>query len=119
MLGASQNLMKKIKKAFISVSDKNHLSLILNILKKYNIKIISSGGTHKKINKLGFKSTDVSEFTNFPEILSGRVKTLHPKIHAGILSSRNKSDNKQSYILELLPLFFVFFSNLEISSTIC
>ena len=95
MLGASQNLMKKIKKAFISVSDKNHLSIILNILKKYNIKIISSGGTHKKINKLGFKSTDVSEFTNFPEILSGRVKTLHPKIHAGILSSRNKSDNKQ------------------------
>ena len=95
MLGASQNLMKKIKKAFISVSDKTHLNLILNSLRKYNIKIISSGGTHKRIIKLGFKSTSVSEFTQFPEILSGRVKTLHPKIHAGILSRRNNFDNKQ------------------------
>ena len=65
MLGVSQNLMKKIKKAFLSVSDKTNLRIILNSLKKYNVKIISSGGTHKKIKKLGFKSTDVSEFTNF------------------------------------------------------
>ena len=95
MLGVSQNLMKKIKKALISVSDKTNLKVILNSLKKYNIKIISSGGTYKKIKKLGFECTDVSEFTNFPEILSGRVKTLHPKIHAGILSRRNNFDNKQ------------------------
>ena len=87
--------MKKIKKAFISVYDKNNLKIILNSLRRYNIKIISSGGTHKKITKLGFKSTDVSEFTNFPEILSGRVKTLHPKIHAGILNRRNNFDKKQ------------------------
>ena len=95
MLGVIQNLMKKIKKAFISVSDKTNLRIILNNLKKYNIKIISSGGTYKKIKELGFKSVEVSEFTNFPEILSGRVKTLHPKIHAGILSRRNNFDNKQ------------------------
>jgi phosphoribosylaminoimidazolecarboxamide formyltransferase/IMP cyclohydrolase len=57
-------------------------------LKKNNIKIISSGGTYKEIKKLKFKCIEVSEFTNSPEILEGRVKTLHPKIHAGILNKR-------------------------------
>ncbi len=82
--------MKKIKKALISLSDKKNLKLILKCLKKYNIKIISSGGTFNKIKKLGFKCSEVSNFTGSPEILDGRVKTLHPKIHAGILSKRNK-----------------------------
>ena len=75
----------KIKTALISVSDKNGLSSILKILKKYKINIISSGGTYKKIKSLGYKSVEISEFTEFPEILDGRVKTLHPKIHSGIL----------------------------------
>jgi len=87
--------MKKIKTALLSVSDKKNLKPILNILKKNKIKIISSGGTFKEINRLKFKSLEVSEFTSFPEILGGRVKTLHPKIHAGILNKRdNKSDLK-------------------------
>ena len=81
--------MKKIKTALISVSDKNYLRPLLNSLKKNNIKIISSGGTYKEIKKLKFKCLEVSEFTNSPEILEGRVKTLHPKIHAGILNKRN------------------------------
>ncbi|MDA9950208.1 bifunctional phosphoribosylaminoimidazolecarboxamide formyltransferase/IMP cyclohydrolase [Candidatus Pelagibacter sp.] len=81
--------MKKIKTALISVSDKRNLKPILNSLKKNNIKIISSGGTYKEIKKLKFKCLEVSEFTNSPEILEGRVKTLHPKIHAGILNKRN------------------------------
>jgi phosphoribosylaminoimidazolecarboxamide formyltransferase/IMP cyclohydrolase len=80
--------MKKIKTALISVSDKKHLKPLLNSLKKNNIKIISSGGTYKEIKKLKFKCIEVSEFTNSPEILEGRVKTLHPKIHAGILNKR-------------------------------
>jgi len=80
--------MKKIKTALISVSDKKNLKPILNSLKKNNIKIISSGGTYKEIRKLKFKCLEVSEFTNSPEILEGRVKTLHPKIHAGILNKR-------------------------------
>ena len=87
--------MKKIKTALISVSNKNYLSPLLNSLKKNNIKIISSGGTYKEIKKLKFKCLEVSEFTNSPEILEGRVKTLHPKIHAGILNKRNnKIKNK-------------------------
>ena len=81
--------MKKIKTALISVSDKNNLKPILEILKKYHIKIISSGGTYREIKNLKFDCLEVSDFTNSPEILEGRVKTLHPKIHAGILNKRN------------------------------
>src|SRR5210317_2160061 len=80
--------MKKIKTALISVSDKKNLKPLLNSLKTNNIKIVSSGGTYKEIKKLKFKCIEVSEFTNSPEILEGRVKTLHPKIHAGILNKR-------------------------------
>ena len=83
--------MKKIKTALISVSDKINLKPLLKILTKNKVKIISSGGTFKEIKKLKFKCLEVSKFTNSPEILEGRVKTLHPKIHAGIL---NKRDNK-------------------------
>ena len=84
-------MIKKIKTALISVSDKTNLKPLLQVLKKYNIKLISSGGTYKTIKKLKFKCIEVSKFTGFNEILNGRVKTLHPKIHAGIL---NKRDNK-------------------------
>jgi phosphoribosylaminoimidazolecarboxamide formyltransferase/IMP cyclohydrolase len=80
--------MKKIKTALISVSNKQNLKPLLSCLKKNNIKIISSGGTYKEIKKLKFKCVEVSEFTSSPEILEGRVKTLHPKIHAGILNKR-------------------------------
>ena len=87
--------MRKIKTALISISDKKNLKPLLNILKKNKIKIISSGGTYKEIKKLKFKCLEVSEYTNSPEILEGRVKTLHPKIHAGILYKRkNKAHLK-------------------------
>ena len=82
-------MIKRIKTALISVSDKSNLKLLLGILKKYNIKVISSGGTFKKIKELKFNCLEISDFTNFNEILDGRVKTLHPKIHAGILYKRN------------------------------
>ena len=70
----------KIKNALISVSDKENIIPLLKTLKKYNIKIISSGGTSKEIKRLGYTCTEVSKFTNFNEILDGRVKTLHPKL---------------------------------------
>ena len=85
----------KIKSALISVSDKSKLKTILKVLKKFNINIISSGGTYKKIKSLGYKCVEVSDFTNFPEILDGRVKTLHPKIHSGILYKRNNLSHKK------------------------
>ena len=87
--------MRKIKTALISVSNKENLKPLLNVLKQFKIKILSSGGTFKEIKKMNYKCIEVSEFTNSPEILGGRVKTLHPKIHAGILNKRNnKSHNK-------------------------
>ena len=87
--------MKKIKRALISVSNKNNLKFLLKNLKKYKIKLISSGGTYKEIKKLGFNCEEISKYTNSPEILSGRVKTLHPKIHAGILSNRKLKEHKK------------------------
>ena len=88
--------MKKIKSALISVSDKSNLKPLLDTLKKNNIKLISSGGTFKAIKKLKFKCLEVSSFTGSKEILEGRVKTLHPKIHAGILNKRkNKNHLKE------------------------
>ena len=92
-MGNKKNIMKKIKSALISVSDKSNLKPLLQILKKNNIKLISSGGTFRKIQKLNFKCLEVSEFTGFNEILGGRVKTLHPKVHAGILNKRNNKSH--------------------------
>ena len=90
--------MKKIKRALISVSDKKKLTPLLNILKKNKIEIISSGGTFKEIKKLKFKCIEVSKYTGSNEILEGRVKTLHPKIHAGILNKRNSKSHYQDLI---------------------
>ena len=95
-MGNQKNIMKKIKSALISLSDKSNLKPLLRILKKNKIKLISSGGTFKTIRKLGFKCLEVSDFTGFQEILGGRVKTLHPKIYAGILNKRaNKLHKKE------------------------
>ncbi len=99
--------MRKIKTALISVSDKKNLKPVLDILKKNKVKIISSGGTFKEIKRLKFSCIEVSKFTNSPEILDGRVKTLHPKIHAGIL---NKRDNK----LHLKDLRINNFENIDL-----
>jgi len=99
--------MKKIKTALISVSNKKNLKPLLDVLKKNRIKIISSGGTFREIRKLKFNCMEISEFTNSPEILGGRVKTLHPKIHAGIL---NKRDSK----LHLKDLRISNFENIDL-----
>jgi len=82
----------KIKKALISVSDKTNLKEVLECLKINNIEIISTGGSYKFIKDLGFQCTEISEYTKFPEILDGRLKTLHPKIHGGLLA---KADDKE------------------------
>jgi len=88
-------MLCKIKNSLISVSDKTDLPKILKTLKKFNVNIISSGGTYKSIKKLGYNCTEVSTFTKFNEMLDGRVKTLHPKIHAGILNDRSNKKHKK------------------------
>ncbi len=88
-------MLKKINNALISLSDKSELSKLLKILKRYNVKIISSGGTFKAIKKMGYRCQEVSSYTGFEEMLDGRVKTLHPKIHSGILFDRTKKAHKK------------------------
>ena len=83
--------LTKIIRAIISVSDKSNLNIILPTLKKFKIEILSSGGSFKKIKSMGYACIDVSNYTEYPEMLNGRVKTLHPKIHAGILSIRKNT----------------------------
>ena len=96
-------MKQKIKNALISVSDKSDLSPILKVLKKFKIEIISSGGTYHSIKKLGYNCTEISKYTGFKEMLGGRVKTLHPKIHAGILHDRNNKKHLKEMIKEKFP----------------
>ena len=87
--------MSKIKNALISVSNKENLKLILHSLKKNKINIISSGGTYETIKKMGYQCKEISQYTGFKEMLDGRVKTLHPKIHSGILFKRDKKTHRK------------------------
>ena len=93
----------KIKNALISVSDKENLTSLLKILKRFNIKIISSGGTYASIKKLGYECTELSKYTGFKEMLDGRVKTLHPKIHAGILHDRQNKKHQNEMTKKKFP----------------
>ena len=79
----------KIKKVLISVFDKTNILDISKFLISQKIKIYSSGGTYRFLKENNIKVNEVSKYTKSPEILEGRVKTLHPKIHGGILEKRN------------------------------
>ena len=92
-----------MKNALISVSDKENIISLLKVFKRFNIKIISSGGTYKSIIKLGYKCTEISRYTGFKEMLDGRVKTLHPKIHAGILHDRQNKLHKDEMSRQKFP----------------
>ncbi len=81
--------MSRIKRALISVFDKKGIVEFAKELKSMDIEILSTGGTAKTLREAGIPVKDVSEYTGFPEMLDGRVKTLHPKIHGGLLSRRN------------------------------
>ena len=93
----------KVKNALISVSNKENLISILKTFKKFNINIISSGGTYASIRKLGYECIELSKFTGFKEMLDGRVKTLHPKIHAGILHDRQNIKHKKEMSKQNFP----------------
>ena len=84
--------MKKIKKILVSVYNKSTISTLMKLLDAYDMEIISTGGTKKELEKNGIKVTSVESLTEYPSILGGRVKTLHPKIFGGIL---NRVNNEQ------------------------
>jgi len=87
--------MKKATRALISLTDKSGIEGFAKELETLGIDILSTGGTAKKLRDHGVKVTDVSEFTGFPEMLDGRVKTLHPKVHGGILAQRENKDHQE------------------------
>jgi len=85
--------MVKVKRALISVSDKSGVVDLAKELKNFGVEIISTGGTAKLLKNSGVDVIEISEYTGFPEMLDGRVKTLHPKIHGGLLSLRENPEH--------------------------
>jgi len=89
--------MNKIERALISVSKKDEITNFASELKGFHIEILSTGGTARLLKESGIEVTEISEYIQSPELLGGRVKTLHPKIHAGILAMRdNKTHREES-----------------------
>lgn len=87
--------MAKIERALISLTDKSGIEGFAGELAGLGIELLSTGGTAKKLREAGLSVKDVSEFTGFPEMLDGRVKTLHPKVHGGILNQRANREHQQ------------------------
>lgn len=86
--------LKKITRALISVSDKTGLAEFAEKLAAHNVELVSTGGTAKLLREAGLSVRDVSDLTGFPEMLDGRVKTLHPKVHGGLLGIRDNADHQ-------------------------
>ena len=88
--------MAKITRALISVSDKSGIVEFSRQLADYGVEILSTGGTAKLLREAGLSVKDVSEFTGCPEMLDGRLKTLHPKVHGGLLARRDVPAHMQA-----------------------
>ena len=85
--------MKKIERAVISVTDKSGVVDLARSLSEFGVQILSTGGTARVIREGGITVMDISEYTGFPEMLDGRVKTLHPKVHGGLLGMRDNPEH--------------------------
>jgi len=108
----------KIKRALISVSDKSGIVDLANALvNQFNIEIISTGGTLKELVEAGVPAIEVSSFTGFPEMMDGRVKTLHPKVHGGILARRDL-DQEVMQENDILPIDLVVVNLYPFAETI-
>jgi phosphoribosylaminoimidazolecarboxamide formyltransferase/IMP cyclohydrolase len=102
--------MISITRALISVTDKTGVVELAKGLVRHGVSIISTGGTAKVLRDAGVSITDISDFTGFPEMLDGRVKTLHPKVHAGILAIRDNENHMatiKTHGLQLIDMVVV------------
>jgi phosphoribosylaminoimidazolecarboxamide formyltransferase/IMP cyclohydrolase len=90
------NELRKIKRALVSVSDKTGIVEFAEELNRFGVQIISTGGTAKILRENGIDVTEVSEITEFPEMMDGRVKTLHPKIHGAFLGLRDNAEHLEA-----------------------
>src|SRR5215471_20846148 len=88
--------MDQVERALLSVSDKAGLVALAQTLAAAGVELISTGGTAKALREAGLKVTDLSDYTSFPEMLDGRVKTLHPKVHGGLLYIRGNENHEKA-----------------------
>jgi phosphoribosylaminoimidazolecarboxamide formyltransferase / IMP cyclohydrolase len=95
-MASQEILMSKIQRALISVTDKSGIDELGRALSGFGVEILSTGGTARSLAQAGIKIREVSDFTGFPEMLDGRVKTLHPKIHGGILGIRTRPEHLEA-----------------------
>jgi len=95
--------MATIKRALISVSDKTGVVALAQTLQALNIEILSTGGTAKLLQTEGINVVEVGDYTGFPEMLDGRVKTLHPKVHGGILGRRDVPAHVEAMQAQNIP----------------
>ena len=110
---------KVIRRALVSVYDKDRLLELGAVLAKAGIEIVSTGSTAKTLQSAGIAVTEVSEYTGFPEIMGGRVKTLHPKIHSGILADQNNPEHLQAIAdLDIAPFDLVIINLYPFAETI-
>lgn len=112
--------MNNKKRALISVSDKSGLTEFATFLEQHNYQLISTGGTFKHLKEAGLSPIQIDEVTNFPEMLDGRVKTLHPKVHGGLLAIRENKEHMQTvqdHGIDLIDMVIVnlypFFENVN------
>ena len=101
-----------INRALISVSDKNGLVDHAKALAELGATLVSTGGTHKAIADAGLKVADVSSVTGFPEMMDGRVKTLHPKVHGALLALRDEPEHAKAMKEHGIAPFDVLYVNL-------
>src|SRR6266849_4019850 len=92
--GGAPMSLRQIKRALLSVSDKTGLVNFAKYLASAGVELISTGGTRKTLAEAGLPVRDISEVTGFPEMLDGRVKTLHPRVHGGILAIRDNPEHQ-------------------------
>jgi phosphoribosylaminoimidazolecarboxamide formyltransferase/IMP cyclohydrolase len=93
---AQQKAQQKIRRALLSVSDKEGLIAFAKVLAEQGVDLVSTGGTSAALKAAGLRVTDVSELTGFPEMMDGRVKTLHPKVHGGLLTIRGNAEHERA-----------------------
>src|SRR6202042_338875 len=88
--------LRRASRALISVSDKSGVVEFARALAGHGVELVSTGGTRKALSDAGLKVLDVSELTGFPEMMDGRVKTLHPAIHGGLLAVRDNAAHTEA-----------------------
>ena len=88
--------LKRVKRALLSVTDKTGLVPFAEALAGFGVELVSTGGTARTLREAGLKVKDISDLTGFPEMLDGRVKTLHPKVHGGLLFKRGKAEHESA-----------------------